>query len=69
MDYHMPFKNGYETLKEIKNLDGLFKVVIMSGDTSVKEKVLSAGAVAFHSKNESFKNLVEIIRKVESNIL
>ncbi len=69
MDYHMPSKDGYETLKELKNFNAKINVIIISGDPSVREKVLSAGAVAFHSKNESFKNLVEIIRKVESNIL
>ncbi len=69
MDYHMPSKDGYETLKELKGFNRKIKIIIISGDPSVKEKVLSAGAVAFHSKEDGFKSLLEIIRKVESNTL
>ena len=32
MDYHMPFKDGIETTKEILKIDGKVKIFLISGD-------------------------------------
>ncbi len=68
IDYHMPGKDGYETLRELKNSDGKTKIIIASGDSNVREQVLAAGAFAFHSKDDCFKKLLQTINKIESNI-
>ena len=50
MDYHMPYKNGIEATKAILELEKTAKIIIVSGDPSVREKVLASGAICFKVK-------------------
>jgi len=61
MDYHMPFKNGIEATQAILEIDKTAKIVIVSGDPSIKEKALASGAICF--KEKPF-NLSEISQQI-----
>jgi len=50
MDYHMPRKNGIEATQAILEIDNSAKVIIVSGDSSIKEKALATGAICFNKK-------------------
>jgi len=61
MDYHMPLKNGIEATQAILEIDKTTKIVIVSGDPSIKEKALASGAICF--KEKQF-NLSEISQQI-----
>ena len=61
MDYHMPLKNGIEATQAILEIDKTAKIVIVSGDPSIKEKALASGAICF--KEKPF-NLSEISQEI-----
>lgn len=61
MDYNMPIKNGIDATKEIIEIDKNAKIIIISGDKSIKKEAISAGAIAF---NEKPFNLTEILQKL-----
>ena len=50
MDYHMPCKNGIEATKAILKIDKTAKIIIVSGDSSIKEIALTTGAICFMEK-------------------
>jgi len=50
MDYHMPCKNGIEATKAILEIDKTAKIIIVSGDSSIKEIALTTGAICFKEK-------------------
>ena len=50
MDYHMPGKNGLEATQAILEIDKTAKIVIVSGDPTIKQKVLASGAICFKEK-------------------
>ncbi|MFX0022466.1 MAG: response regulator [Candidatus Hermodarchaeota archaeon] len=62
MDYHMPHKNGIEATEAILELEKNAKIIIVSGDPSVKEEVLASGAICF--KKKPF-NVFEFIQQVK----
>jgi two-component system chemotaxis response regulator CheY len=64
MDYSMPKKNGLEAMREILKVKPDLKVVFISGDRSVKEAALSAGAGAFYSKPVDIEHLISTINTI-----
>lgn len=50
MDYHMPYKNGLEATQAILEIDKKAKIVIVSGDPTIKPKALASGAICFKEK-------------------
>ena len=67
MDHRMPIKDGLETSKELFQLNENVKIIFASADTSIKEKALAIGAVAFLEKPFSCNLLVEVAEKVLKN--
>ena len=61
MDYHMPYKNGIEATKAILEIDRMVKIVIISGDISVKEKALASGAIYFREKPFNISKIIQEI--------
>ena len=61
MDYHMPYKNGSEAIKAILEIDKTAKIVIMSGDLSIKEKALASGAICFKEKPFNISKIIQEI--------
>ena len=57
MDYNMPIKNGIEATKEILEIDKNAKIIIVSGETSIKKEAFSAGVIDFYEKPFSFTEL------------
>ncbi|MFX1372152.1 MAG: response regulator [Promethearchaeota archaeon] len=57
MDYQMPFKNGIEATKEILKIDGNIKIILISGDCSIKNEALAAGAIIFKKKPFNLQEL------------
>ena len=51
MDYHMPCKNGLEATQAILEIDETAKIVIVSGDSTIKQKELASGAICFKKKS------------------
>ncbi len=58
----MPYKNGIEATKEILGLEKTAKIIIISGDSSMKEKALASGAICF--KVKPF-NVFELIQQIQ----
>lgn len=50
MDYHMPYKNGLEATQAILGMDKTANIVIVSGDSTIKQKALASGAICFKKK-------------------
>lgn len=50
MDYHMPYKNGLEATQAILEIDKTAKIVIASGDPTIKQNALASGAICFIEK-------------------
>jgi len=72
MDYHMPSKNGIEATKEILKIDGNVKIFLISGDYSIKNEALAAGAICFKRKPFSLQELYSSLATIfsyESNII
>ncbi|MFW9881347.1 MAG: response regulator [Candidatus Thorarchaeota archaeon] len=63
MDYRMPIKNGLEATKEILQMDNNINIIFTSADCSIKDAVLSLGAVGFQEKPFKIEKLIEIIQK------
>jgi len=61
MDYHMPYKNGLEATQAILEIDKTAKIVIVSGDPTIKQEALSSGAICF--KKKPF-NLTEVSKQI-----
>jgi len=57
MDYQMPIKNGIEATKEILKINGNMKIFLISGDYSIKNEALAAGAIGFKKKPFSLQDL------------
>jgi two-component system chemotaxis response regulator CheY len=65
IDYHMPHMNGIETSKFILRLDNSYKILMMSGNTSIKDKALSSGIIDFYEKPTNMKILCNRIRELK----
>ena len=61
MDYHMPYKNGIEAMKEILKIDKNVKILLISGDCSIRNEALAAGAICFKKKPFSLQELYSLI--------
>ena len=61
MDYSMPIKNGIEATKEIIEIDKDAKILMVSGEISIKKEAISVGAIDFYEKPFS---LVEFRQKL-----
>lgn len=61
MDYKMPIKNGVEATKEILKIDKNAKIIIISGDRSIKNEVFLAGAIYFIEKLVPIERMIENI--------
>jgi len=64
IDYHMPKINGIETSKLILKIDKSFKIVMISGDRTVRKKALSSGIYDFYEKSNNLKKLCHKIRAI-----
>jgi len=61
MDFNMPIKNGIEATKEIVRIDKNAKIIIVSGEISIKEEAINVGAISFYKKPF---NLTEFCQKL-----
>ena len=64
MDHRMPIKNGIDAMKEILQINKNEKIIFASADVTVKQEVLSLGALAFLDKPFNMKRLLNTIDKV-----
>ncbi len=72
MDYQMPLKNGIEATREILKIDGNMKIFLISGDYTIKNEALAAGAADFKKKPFSLQELYTSVSTIicnESNII
>ena len=68
MDHRMPIKNGLDAMKEILQINEHEKVIFASADISIKQSVLSLGALAFLDKPFNMKRLLDIIKKAVKEV-
>ncbi len=61
MDHRMPIKNGLDATREIRELDPDARVLFVSADQTVRDKVQAAGAVGFIEKPFNIVKLLETI--------
>ncbi|MFX1378623.1 MAG: response regulator [Promethearchaeota archaeon] len=64
MDYHLPYINGIEASKQLLNIDKSFKILMVSGDPSIREEALSNGIIDFYQKSTNIKKLCQKIKKI-----
>lgn len=67
IDYHMPEINGIETSKRILKIDSSYKLIMISANSSIKNKALSNGIHEFIEKPFSFQSLGDRIKQVVRN--
>ena len=58
IDYHMPIINGIETSKLILKIDNSFKIIMISGNPSIREKTLANGIIDFYVKPTNIEMFV-----------
>jgi len=65
LDVQMPGKNGVETLKEIKNIEHLSQVIMLTGHATVKTAIegMKNGAFDYLMKPTDTDELVEMMNK------
>ncbi|MGB5893406.1 MAG: response regulator [Ignavibacteriaceae bacterium] len=65
LDVQMPGKNGVETLKEIKNIEQLSQVIMLTGHATVKTAIqgMKNGAFDYLMKPTDTDELIEMINK------
>ncbi len=64
MDYNIPIKNGIEVLKEILIIKKDAKVIMISGNDTIRDTALEFGAITFLNKPISIRRLKEEISKI-----
>jgi two-component system response regulator len=68
VDLQMPFMNGFEVIREIKNDKDLKNIPIYVMSTSNfiedKDKVLKLGANGFYTKGQHFDDLLRIVKEI-----
>jgi DNA-binding NtrC family response regulator len=65
LDVQMPGKSGIETLKEIKNIEQLSQVIMLTGHATVKSAIegMKNGAYDYLMKPTDTDDLIEMINK------
>jgi DNA-binding NtrC family response regulator len=65
LDVKMPGKDGVETLKEIKNIEQLSQVIMLTGHATVKTAIegMKSGAFDYLMKPTDTDELIEMINK------
>jgi DNA-binding NtrC family response regulator len=65
LDVQMPGKSGVETLKEIKNIEQLAQVIMLTGHATVKTAIegMKNGAFDYLMKPTDTDDLIEMINK------
>jgi len=66
LDVQMPGKSGIETLKEIKNIEQLSQVIMLTGHATVKTAIegMKSGAYDYLMKPTDTDELIEMVNKV-----
>jgi DNA-binding NarL/FixJ family response regulator len=62
IDYRLPDMSGLETMKVLLAIEPRTKIVLISGDESIGQKSLDAGAMVFMKKPTSIKDITETIK-------
>jgi DNA-binding NtrC family response regulator len=68
IDYHMPIINGIIASKIILKIDNSFKIIMISGDPSIREKALSNGIIDFYEKPNNIENLCQRIKEIHGSV-
>lgn len=65
LDLRMPYKDGIETMKELKEIDPHIPIIILTafGDIPTAVKAVKQGAYDFVTKPPEFDNLIDTIKR------
>lgn len=61
IDYRLPDMDGMEVIGEILKIEPATKIIVISGDESVRYESLNCGAKVFLKKPTSIKDITETI--------
>lgn len=61
MDNRMPIMNGIDAAKEIIEINGGSRIIVVSADLSIKEYSLSVGITSFVAKPFKYDELINIM--------
>jgi DNA-binding NtrC family response regulator len=64
IDYRLPSMNGLEVMREILAVTPSTKVVFVSGDDSIQQESVDAGATVFLKKPTSMKIMTDIVTRL-----
>lgn len=67
IDYRLPDIDGLDVMKEVLALRPGTKIVIISGDDSVRQEAIGAGATVFLKKPAEIKVITETITALINN--
>ena len=68
IDYHMPYLDGIEISKLFLDFNRSFKIIMMSGNVSIKREAFSIGILDFYDKSLDLNKLYKKIKKIHSLI-
>lgn len=64
IDYRLPDMDGMEVMKEIISMEPGTKVIFISGDESVRQESVDAGANVFLKKPTSIKTITDTLNSL-----
>ena len=67
IDYRLPSMSGLDIMKAILEMEPGTKIVFISGDESIRQESLDAGANVFLKKPTSIKDITETIHTLMNN--
>jgi len=67
IDYRLPSMSGLDIMKAILDMEPGTKIVFISGDESIRQESLDAGANVFLKKPTSIKDITETIHSLMNN--
>jgi DNA-binding NtrC family response regulator len=64
IDYRLPDMDGLEVMRDILDIEPGTRIVIISGDDSVRHESLGSGAAVFLKKPASIKDITETLNSL-----
>ncbi len=61
IDYRLPTMSGLDLMKKVLTIEPRIRIVFISGDLSVKQRSLNAGATVFMKKPTGIKEITDTV--------
>ncbi len=67
IDYRLPSMSGIELMEQILSIEPKTNIIFISGDDSIRDKVISAGAKLFLKKPTNIKDITASVKSLLTN--